>query len=213
MARTPVKPHAGDFANPLVSGLPAVDRPSEQLRAWAPSTGLEPAISTLTGSRGLQLPYEGPTTTKARVGVVGLEPTASCSQGRRPAKLDHTPVVSPAVPGGRLELPSRGPEPRVLPLDEPGMVHPVGIEPTPAGQEPAALPSELEVHGVDLAGVEPATRCVQSSRSGRAELQAQVGAGWHPRHVNIILGRGPAPAGDLFGCQGAPSCLAHAAPG
>ena len=31
MARTPVKPHAGDFANPLVSGLPAVDRPSEQL--------------------------------------------------------------------------------------------------------------------------------------------------------------------------------------
>ena len=55
----------------------------------APSARIERATPCFVGKHSDPLSYEG----KYLVGVIGFEPTTSCSQSKRATGLRHTPMV------------------------------------------------------------------------------------------------------------------------
>ena len=110
----------------------------------AMTMGFEPTTSASTGRHSDQLSYV------TKVGKVGIEPTISWSQTRRPATGllsgsgdgNRTRLRRPMRPPCSLELPAarrQGFEPRslaseasVLPLDDPRMEGHLGFEPSPS---------------------------------------------------------------------------------
>lgn len=129
-------PPIGTLARTRTSMIPVNGRlPTHSAtRVWFPRHGLEPAISWMWTRRrrgpqaggGFRL-GQPPSELLQRAGPdPGIEPGRDGSADRRlltwPGRVDLTP-------GEGLEPPSRASEPRVLPLDDPGVAPPTGIEP------------------------------------------------------------------------------------